>query len=206
MTKDYCLVIRIRNNRLREIMEREGFKTARALAEASGVHPTEIGKYLALQKPPITKAGEWSKTALKLAALLRSLPEDLFPRQHLRTALKVARVERKMDYAQIAALLPSPVITDDPEQLLIEADTKQIVRRMLSTLTAREERVIRGRYGFDGDEKTLEDVANEFGVSRERARQMEVKALHKMQSRKYKDKMRGNAFIDASIVDAHYRG
>ena len=52
---------------------------------------------------------------------------------------------------------------------------------MLSTLTAREEKVLRLRFGLeDGRPRTLEEVGKEFDVTRERIRQIEAKALRKL--------------------------
>lgn len=56
------------------------------------------------------------------------------------------------------------------------ADLSRIFSDLLMTLTPREERVLRLRYY---DDKTLEDVANEFDLTRERIRQIEMKALRK---------------------------
>ena len=61
-----------------------------------------------------------------------------------------------------------------------------------STLTQREQKVIRLRYGIDdGRQRTLEEVGKEFNVTRERIRQIEAKALRKMRhpsrSKKLKD-------------------
>ena len=63
---------------------------------------------------------------------------------------------------------------------------------VLETLTPREEKVLRLRFGLDdGRSRTLEDVGQEFGVTRERIRQIEAKALRKLRhpsrSRKLKD-------------------
>ena len=63
---------------------------------------------------------------------------------------------------------------------------------VLNTLTPREEMVIRLRYGLDdAHPRTLEDVGKEFGVTRERIRQIEAKALRKLRhpnrSKKLKD-------------------
>ena len=52
---------------------------------------------------------------------------------------------------------------------------------MLATLSLRERRVLKLRYGLeDGRSRTLEEVGQEFGVTRERIRQIEAKALRKL--------------------------
>ena len=52
---------------------------------------------------------------------------------------------------------------------------------VLATLTEREERVLRLRFGLiDGRQRTLEEVGKEFNVTRERIRQIEAKALRKL--------------------------
>lgn len=68
------------------------------------------------------------------------------------------------------------------------------VERVLKTLTEREETVLRLRFGIgDGYQRTLEEVGNRFGVTRERVRQIETKALrklrHPIRSRKLRDFM-----------------
>ncbi len=58
---------------------------------------------------------------------------------------------------------------------------KDQVEEVLSTLTPRESRVLRLRFGLkDGRSRTLEEVGREFGVTRERIRQIEAKALRKL--------------------------
>jgi RNA polymerase sigma factor (sigma-70 family) len=54
--------------------------------------------------------------------------------------------------------------------------------QLLSRLSPREDRVIRGRYGLDGREETLGDIAGELGVSAERVRQIEQGALARMRT------------------------
>src|SRR5262249_46476043 len=58
---------------------------------------------------------------------------------------------------------------------------KEMTEQVLNTLTPREERVIKMRFGLeDGTEKTLEEVGQNFAVTRERIRQIEAKALRKL--------------------------
>ena len=71
---------------------------------------------------------------------------------------------------------------------------KKELAEVLETLTDREERVLRLRFGLeDGHTRTLEEVGKEFGVTRERIRQIEAKALRKLRhpsrSRRLKDFM-----------------
>lgn len=59
-------------------------------------------------------------------------------------------------------------------------------------LTQREHDVIVQRFGLDGrDSRTLEEIAQQYGVSRERIRQIEVKALRKLKSSEAVQKLRG---------------
>lgn len=68
-----------------------------------------------------------------------------------------------------------------PEQYAYREQLKESLREVLSTLTEREENVIRMRFGLDnGQPMTLEEVGQKFGVTRERIRQIEAKAIRKL--------------------------
>ena len=79
-----------------------------------------------------------------------------------------------------------------PQEAAAFAILKEQLISILDTLTPREEMVIRMRYGLDdGHPRTLEEVGKAFGVTRERIRQIEAKALRKLRhpsrSRKLRD-------------------
>ena len=68
-----------------------------------------------------------------------------------------------------------------PFQAALEKDLKKLTRKLLSELTLREERVLRMRFGIDMNrDHTLEEVGEQFDVTRERVRQIEAKALRKL--------------------------
>jgi RNA polymerase primary sigma factor len=83
-----------------------------------------------------------------------------------------------------------------PAEAVINLNLKEQTEAVLKTLTPREEKVIKMRFGVgDGSEHTLEEVGQNFAVTRERIRQIEAKALRKLRhpsrSRKLKAFLEG---------------
>lgn len=69
----------------------------------------------------------------------------------------------------------------NPVTYLENLEYRNKIDKMLKTLTPREERIIKLRYGLeDNTIHTLEDIAKEFGITRERVRQLEVKAIRRL--------------------------
>lgn len=121
--------------------------------------------------------------------------------------LPVEKVQQIQKIAQEPISLESPVgeeedsslgdfISDpqalDPYEYTAKVKLREELNEVLSTLTPREARVLRLRFGLiDGRSRTLEEVGKEFNVTRERIRQIEAKALRKLKhpsrSRKLKD-------------------
>ena len=121
--------------------------------------------------------------------------------------LSVDKVREVIKIAQEPVSLETPIGEEDdshlgdfvkdersmsPEEFTIHELLKDEISSVLLTLTEREEQVLRLRFGLDdGSCKTLEEVGQMFGVTRERIRQIEAKALRKLRhpsrSRKLKD-------------------
>ena len=122
--------------------------------------------------------------------------------------LPVDRVREIMRVAQEPVSMETPIgpeedsrlmdfISDEdalaPDDAALKTITNEDINSVLKTLTAREEAVIRLRFGLmDGRCHTLEEVGTEFNVTRERIRQIEAKALrklrHPVRSNKFKDR------------------
>lgn len=110
--------------------------------------------------------------------------------------VEVASVNRVWTVAQGTISLETPIgseedqnlaqVIEDPNgmvafDLLSEMDQQNVVCEVLSELSPKEERVIRMRFGLGMDqESTLEDIGQLFGVTRERVRQIEGRALQKL--------------------------
>jgi RNA polymerase primary sigma factor len=113
-----------------------------------------------------------------------------------RVLLEPERVRELLRYSQDPLSLDSPIGEEDESNLgdFIEDDTvdgpadaatramlTQAVGEVLGELSEREQEIVRLRFGLDGGQaKTLEEVGREFGVTRERIRQIEAKTLAKL--------------------------
>ncbi|MCL5876065.1 MAG: RNA polymerase sigma factor RpoD [Candidatus Dependentiae bacterium] len=87
-----------------------------------------------------------------------------------------------------------------PSDTVANNDLKERVREVLKTLTPREEKVLKMRFGIDvASEHTLEEVGKDFSVTRERIRQIEVKALRKLRHPSRSKKLR--TFFDKEFED-----
>lgn len=85
--------------------------------------------------------------------------------------------------------------TPTPAEAASALMMREAIERELHTLTPREEQVIKLRYGLiDGRARTLEEVGQEFEITRERIRQIEAKALRKLRNHSHAKNLRG--FID----------
>jgi RNA polymerase primary sigma factor len=91
-----------------------------------------------------------------------------------------------------------------PSDTVANNDLKERVREVLKTLTPREEKVLKMRFGIDvASEHTLEEVGKDFSVTRERIRQIEVKALRKLRHPSRSKKLRAffEKEFDQDLVD-----
>jgi RNA polymerase primary sigma factor len=114
------------------------------------------------------------------------------------TGFSVEKIRKILKIAQEPISLETPVGDDDshlrdfledvktasPPEMVSKMNLREQLGNVLSTLTEREAKVIEMRFGLrDGNEHTLEEVGQEFQVTRERIRQIEAKALRKLKKK-----------------------
>lgn len=112
--------------------------------------------------------------------------------------IEVDKIETALDMSQMISSLDVPIGDDEetsvgdliadphlenPLKKMTEECNKEIIESVLSTLSSREADVLRRRFGLvDGEPQTLEEIGQSYGVTRERIRQIETKAMRKMRN------------------------
>ena len=148
-------------------------RTSRALVQELGREPTseEIAKRMDI---PVSKVRKVLKIAQEPISLETPIGEE--EDSHLGDFIEDRQVV-------------------SPSDAVINLNLKEQTESVLKTLTPREERVIKMRFGVgDGSEHTLEEVGQSFAVTRERIRQIEAKALRKLRHPSRSRKLR--AFLE----------
>ncbi|WP_316353037.1 RNA polymerase sigma factor RpoD [Candidatus Trichorickettsia mobilis] len=134
-----------------------------------------------------------------------------------RLSIPVEKVRKVMKIAKEPVSLENPVGDEDgsylgdfiedknavlPIDAAIQSNLREITTRILSSLTPREERVLRMRFGIGmNSDHTLEEVGQQFNVTRERIRQIEAKALRKLRHPTRSKKLR--SFLSSNNKQQH---
>ena len=144
-------------------------RVARQMLQEMGREPTpdELGKRMAMPEDKIRKVLKIAKEPISMETPIGD-DED----SHLGDFIEDTVISSPADSATTAGL-------------------REATRRILSTLTAREAKVLRMRFGIDmNTDHTLEEVGKQFDVTRERIRQIEAKALRKLRQPSRADDLR----------------
>ena len=132
-----------------------------------------------------------------------------------RMEMPVGKVRRVLRIAQEPISLETPVGEEEeshlgdflvdrrmvsPSEAVIKMNLREQTAEVLKTLSPREEKIVKMRFGLqDGGEHTLEEVGQHFAVTRERIRQIEVKALRKLRHPSRSHRLR--SFLDLGTRD-----
>lgn len=120
-----------------------------------------------------------SFTTESIDTLIESGPnsanDDSFDDVHLADGCSTCKTEILRSFLTHMATNTDEIFCELSNKLL-----RQALDEQLSKLTSKEAEVIKLRYGYYGRERTLEEVGKQFGVTRERIRQIETKAIRKL--------------------------
>ena len=102
----------------------------------------------------------------------------------IKKAIRIYNSTPQTDQAEAGWSLGEIVMDErlkNPEDVMVEDDSLKHIREMLTTMDVREATVLKMRFGLiDGRDRTLGEIGEELGVSRERVRQIESEALQKL--------------------------
>jgi len=161
------------------------------------------------------------ETINKLVRTQRQLVQELgheptYEEIAKRMDISVDQVRKTKKFAQQPISLETPIGEEEdshlgdfledktavsPSDAVIHLSLMEQASSVLKTLTPREEKIIKMRFGFeDGSEHTLEQVGQTFGVTRERIRQIEAKALRKLRHPARSNRLR--SFLELSSRDS----
>lgn len=180
--KELEVTLRVSNNRLKQRRDAIGFSQAQ-LAEAVGISLCHYASFENLTSSPLSKkTGDWRKSVLKLAAFHCVDPKELFPPGVVN--IKKPRSVRKLNAVEVIEFLhgrgpKNPELVEESQHSALARE--EIKTSLKAGLTVREEKVLRLRFGLDDSEPhTLAQVADIIGVSSERVRGIENKALQRL--------------------------
>jgi RNA polymerase sigma factor (sigma-70 family) len=178
--KEFRLKVSVRNNLLLSAIEAQGYTSVAEFERACGLGMGRINNLVAMRDAPILQSGEFSQNAKLVMEVLGAAPTDLWTEQQLTIKLKTNSGERAIDANLVQHLLEQKSRNDylpSPEDSLLAAETSAIVNEVLGTLKPREKDVLQQRFVNDS---TLQEVGNHHGLSKERIRAIESKALRKL--------------------------
>ena len=183
----YLIKISIRNNLIIKAIHKAGYRNVSQFCEQNGMAKTQLTELISFRTPPLTKEGEFREPAKKLMEGLCALPTELWTAEQLTMELKRNTSTKEVNLDAMLSVLGinaeealQMIEPPKPDEVLEEKEKAEVVSEMLDSLTPKEARVLRMRFGIGCDEHTLEEVGKKLDVTSERIRQMEAKALRKM--------------------------
>lgn len=187
--KDYRVTIKVRNARIINAFAEKDEQVGAIVAAKIGISYGKLLDLSNLKLSPIKKDGSLIPEVVKLCDYLNKVPTDLFsPDQIFPLETNTAEVDMTAEEVEILMLPASGGV--NPETLLASNQSKTALNELLDSLTPRESKVLKLKYGMDCDEHTYESIAQIFDVTRERIRQIEAKALRKMRDPSRSDQLR----------------
>jgi len=180
-------VLRFKNYDFIKAREDAGFPTTASLSLATGIGKTVLSCFENFKRYPSFKRGQKKGSKSKYIPILEGAlkrPIEMLFDDTCRIAVDagagkkieiIKEVNQLPEWATLRGLLPGP------DENIDSVELRKQIEEMLDSLTGREAEILKLHFGlFDGNEHTLQEIADEKQVSGERVRQIEAKALRKL--------------------------
>lgn len=191
--KDYRIEVKVKNNLLWQAMQSKGIKNAAHLSREVSLKPTLIGRYLNLKENVYDRKGNYKESFQRICDYFNMMPADLYPVERMndpllnnKGAVEVSEIELK----QLGG------VESDPVALVHQEQVQEAVHRLIDLVTPREAKAVKMKAGIDDREHTYQEIGDELGVSKDRARQIHERALRRM---RYRPRLEA-AGVDRSII------
>jgi len=180
---DYRVDIKVRNQNLLNIIEKNGYKTIGEFCRLNNImrHVSRIGDLVNFKASPLNAEGDFWPFIYEISDLLMCSPEDFFSESQLTMEIENNKRTILMREAEVKMLASTYNTTPLLEEIIDQDKVKKLIYEKLETLTPREQKVLTLRFGLNNcGEHTLDEVGQVFEINRERVRQIEAKALRKL--------------------------
>jgi len=164
------------NKKLKEKIIEKSFTMA-ILAKKTGINYGYLSQIINFRRCPS------EQQMIDIAVALEVPIEDIFPEKYelIYNKLSGASRETSIEIETLSLESAEALRIEAPQTIEVESD----ISKLLDTLTPKEKRILEMRNGFDSSSpQTYDEVGKEFGVTRERIRQIEQKALEKLRQSK----------------------
>jgi RNA polymerase sigma factor (sigma-70 family) len=188
--KDLRIEIRFKNNLLYQAIMNK-YKSIRMFCKINNLYLTTISRYLNFKESPLSERRKQKNVYLNYEPLsgkyIKQTAQIIIDKLGITfyEAFPETSYEAKDNNTFSMEIESNNILSFDEKKYLPMKEFSDyydfgLLIKTLKTLTPREETVIRGRFGIDGEEETLEIIAKKLGATRERIRQIELKALRKL--------------------------
>lgn len=188
--EEYRVDIKVRNNLILRKIESLGFDSIPKFCESIGLSYAGLVPIINMQRSVYTTQGKIRDSVLKLCNKLNCAPEELFSATQMETALETNKRSYEVKEAEMRYMLGQQDV-GLLEDHVLDDQKNEAIEDIFNYLTPREGKVIKMRHGLgEYDASTFDEIAKEFGVTRERIRQIEAKAYRKLRHPLQANKLR----------------
>ena len=190
------------NDHFKSAYEDMGIKSVAELSRKTGICQVVLGRYLNLKSYPRKETETWKK----LENLFGLEYEEVFPAD-LRKSIyedkdsvlsKKRYFVKKVEFCQLEEA--KNLMIEDARDEVDSHIIKECINDSMEKLTPKENDIIKRRYGFEGEEETLKNIADSYGVSGERIRSIESRAIKKLRKSSNRNKLNESLGCEKSFT------